>query len=357
MHFKGSLRGWRAVFCLFFPFFLPAVLSKAAEEVNPAGALREKDGYTPAVTADNECNTVTIGTGTSTWEFPMHTYFHDSRTQVIYLASEIGRQGTITALALDVETAPGQDMNDWTIRMKHTTISSYNPARFETNDWTVVYQTYEPNGGIGWRTFNFSRPFEYNGIDNLLVDFSHNNTSYSSDGICRVSTPGGTRSVYAYADSLYKDPLDWSETYFPTSFQSSDNVPNIKLMFCSIIGVDWNSDGLPNFYDYSYFSEFWGYESCLGPDWCGGRDLNRDGIVDISDLQTFVLYWLWPAADLDLDGVVRMADLADFSEHWGSGDCQDTGWCYGCDFDKSGFVDIYDLATLAEYWLMQNEWQ
>ncbi|MFH1370405.1 MAG: hypothetical protein ABII09_03860 [Planctomycetota bacterium] len=349
MLIKGRRWGRKLVFCLVFSIFLPAFLSKAAKAESLAGVPFEKD----AVTANNECNSVTIGTGSSTWELPMHTYFHDSRTQVIYLAGEIGMAGSITGLALDVETAPGLDLNDWTIRMKHTTLSSYVTASFEATGWTVVYEANEPNGSTGWRTFNFSRPFKYNGIDNLMVDFSHNNNSYSSDGLCRVSTPGGIRSVYAYADSYYGDPLDWSETTSPSVFGSS-NVPNIRLMFCSIIGVDFYSDGIPNFYDFSYFSQLW-HESCSSPDWCGGRDLNRDGVVDINDWRTFALFWLWPAADLDMDGVVRMPDLAGFSAQWKSEGCQQPDWCDGCDFDKSGFVDIYDMANLAEYWLMQNE--
>ncbi len=32
-------------------------------------------------------NIVTIGTGTSSWNLPLDTYFQDGRTQTIYLAS------------------------------------------------------------------------------------------------------------------------------------------------------------------------------------------------------------------------------------------------------------------------------
>lgn len=524
--------------------------------VNSCGAAGygEVEDYTLIIGEGNECNNVTIGTGTSTWSFPMHTYYHDSRTQVIYLASEIGQPGRIAALALDVAAVPGQVMNNWTIRMKHTTKSSYNPASFEATGWTIVYQTNEPIGGTGWRTFNLTTPFEYNGVDNLMVDFSHNNSSWSSDGTCRVSTPGGTRSATAYTDSGYGDPLNWSGTTSPT-VSGSTYVPNVRLTVCegnhfpqlsggivnpgagepstnfnydvnyydpdgdaptvkdvyiddvahtmtlqsgsdsngtyrygpttlgvgphtyyfyfedgiggtarlpsagsytgptvnavthtltvasfepdsgvtigvnpldnggqgggiteferiydedtvvtltapsvvdgngfkewqrdsvyftntlaanvtmdtdytltavyepiflSPMDVDWNSDGIPNFYDFGYFSMFWRYALCTSPDWCGGRDLDRDGVVDIDDLQTFAAFWLWPVADLDMDGIVNMPDLAAFSMDWGSGGCENPEWCYGCDFDKSGIVDIYDLAILAEYWLLQNELQ
>ena len=172
--------------------------------------------------------TITIGTGTSTWEYPMHTYWHDSRTQVIYLASEIGVSGTILDLALDVGTVPGQTMNNWTIRMKHTSLSSYSPASFDASDWVVVYQGNEPAGVTGWRTFALSTTFDYNGTDNLLIDFSHNNSSWTTNGMCRYSASGTIRSAYAYTDSDYGDPLTWSGTTSPT-VNASTCVPNVKL--------------------------------------------------------------------------------------------------------------------------------
>ena len=70
----------------------------------------------PLVSADD----ITIGTGTSTWNYPLSIYYHDARTQTIYLASEIGQACSINGLSLDVYQVPGQTMNFFTIRMKHT---------------------------------------------------------------------------------------------------------------------------------------------------------------------------------------------------------------------------------------------
>ena len=175
--------------------------------------------------------TVTIGTGTATWQYPMHTFWHDSRTQVIYLASEIGFSGVISDLALDVETVPGQTLNNWTIRMKHTSLDSYISASLDATGWVVVYQGNEPAGATGWRNFVLSTGFDYNGTDNLLVDFSHNNAIYTTDGMCRCSAAGTSRSVYGYTDSNYGDPLTWSGATAPTVYTST-NVPNVKLTIC-----------------------------------------------------------------------------------------------------------------------------
>jgi hypothetical protein len=181
---------------------------------------------------------ITIGTGSSTSAYPLYTHWPDSRTQVIYLASEIGTGGNITALGLDVDTVPGIMISDWTIRMKHTELSSYgtNQGDYTPLDgvgWTVVHQSAGLPGSPGWRTFDFPFPFEYNGTDNLLIDFSIDNVTSGDSGWCRYSEPGGTRQVYARANNDYGDPLDWSGMTSPPAF-GSDNVPNIQLTIAEI---------------------------------------------------------------------------------------------------------------------------
>ncbi|MBN1490423.1 MAG: choice-of-anchor J domain-containing protein [Phycisphaerae bacterium] len=177
-------------------------------------------------------DTITIGTGTSTSYWPMATYYHDARTQIIYLASEIGVGATIRGIALDVATIPGQTMYNWTIRMKHTPLSAYATASWES-DWTVVYQAMEPRGTTGWRMFYFTTPFDYDGLSNLMVDFSFNNTSYTSDGKCRYSVPGGNRTIYYRTDSGFGDPLAWSGTSSPSPTLSTI-VPNVQLVFAPL---------------------------------------------------------------------------------------------------------------------------
>ena len=178
-------------------------------------------------------DTVTIGDGTGTWNHPMSTYFHDARTQVIYLDSELGSAGEINSLSLDVSDIPGQTMNNFTIRMKHTGMDSYGSSpSWEGSGWTVVYQNNESIGSTGWVTFDFSTSFDYNGTDNLMVDISFNNSSYSSDGYCRVTEPGGDRALHYRTDSYFGDPLAWSGTSDPTP-ASSTYVPNIKLEITS----------------------------------------------------------------------------------------------------------------------------
>lgn len=172
---------------------------------------------------------ISIGQGDESSRHPFRTLWHDSRTQVIYLQSEIGQAASISGLALDVERIPGQSLSDWTIRMKHTSLDRYETAALDADGWVTVYQATEPRGSTGWRFFEFTTAFEYNGVENVMIDFSHNNSSWSSDGRIRATDTGMARTAVAFSDSNHGDPLNWSGTTWPNV--SADNrVPNLRLM-------------------------------------------------------------------------------------------------------------------------------
>ena len=194
------------------------------------------DGKNPKGPCTGDSTTVTIGTGTSDWNYPMRTGYEDSRTQAIYLASEIGASGAIGTLALYVTKVPGQTMKNWTIRMKHTSMTEHcsldaDDSLLNPGHWTVVYQNDETVNSTGWRTFEFQTPFEYNGQDNLMVDFSYNNRSSTSNGTCRSHSVSVKRSACAQSDSLYDDPLNWSGASRPYVWCKYER-PNVKLTIC-----------------------------------------------------------------------------------------------------------------------------
>lgn len=172
---------------------------------------------------------ITIGTGTGTWNYPLSTFYHDARTQIIYLSSELGGPRTITSLSLDVSTLPGQIMNAFTIRMKHTDLSAYiTSSTWESTGWTTVYAANQTMSSTGWNEFSFPTPFTYNGTQNLMVDISFNNSSYTSDGYCRYSLTGAaSRSMYYRTDSGSGDPLAWSGISPTRNLYAG--VPNIRL--------------------------------------------------------------------------------------------------------------------------------
>src|SRR5205823_1316818 len=51
---------------------------------------------------------ISIGSGMASWAHPISTFFRTGRSQVIYLATELGGPRQLTGLALNVTAAPGQ---------------------------------------------------------------------------------------------------------------------------------------------------------------------------------------------------------------------------------------------------------
>ncbi|NQU44014.1 S8 family serine peptidase [bacterium] len=173
----------------------------------------------------------TIGQGTNTCVPPIQNFYEDARTQVIYRANELGDAARFTALSLDIAKAPDEMLFNWTIRIKHTFQSSYDSqSGWEAGGWTVVHQSHVDIDSLGRIVFEFDPPFDYNGVDNLLIDFSHNNPSgvwgYIA-GEVRCTTTPDPRVMHYRTDSEHGDPLAWDRDLVPFSILC--DIPNIFL--------------------------------------------------------------------------------------------------------------------------------
>ncbi|MEI6166079.1 MAG: fibronectin type III domain-containing protein [bacterium] len=176
--------------------------------------------------------TSSLGSGSGSSIYPLATSSDDARTQVIYLPGEVGPAGWIQAVALNVKTAPGQTLKNWTLRLKHTPLVSYTlKSVWESSGWSVVYQTNLTVSATGLIYFPLSPQFYYNGTDNLMVDFSFNNTSHTRDGYSMYTPVVAKRTLYFKANGTYGDPLLWSKTTPRPNLSAS--IPNLLLQFAS----------------------------------------------------------------------------------------------------------------------------
>jgi hypothetical protein len=170
---------------------------------------------------------ITIGGNTQSGGVLLVSQVPVSRCQYIYLASELDGPAKITALAIKVDGLPGQTLNNWTIRMKPTTLSSYVSNIWEATGWTTVYQSNTTIAVMGWVTFQFTNAFFYDGTNNLMIDFSFRNTTGSSGGSSRVTSTSGNRLLFLYGDTSIGDPLTWSGST-PTAY-TYPQVSDIQL--------------------------------------------------------------------------------------------------------------------------------
>ncbi|MCI0473712.1 MAG: YCF48-related protein, partial [Ignavibacteria bacterium] len=123
-----------------------------------------------------------IGTGTTRIGYPFFTYYMDSRTDMLYLASEItangGGPGPITSVGFYFDSVSTQTMNGFKIKMQNTTKTSL--TGFDSTGWTTVYSgTYLPSQGTGLQLIQLNTPFMYESGKNLLVEICFNNSLYT----------------------------------------------------------------------------------------------------------------------------------------------------------------------------------
>ena len=112
---------------------------------------------------------------------PFGTYYHDDRTQMLYLASELlangGTNGLVQSVGFEVASADPAGMNGFTIKMGHT--SSTELTGWETNT-TTVYSSGSYTASNGWNDFVLQTPFLWNGVDNVVIEVCFDNAAWTN---------------------------------------------------------------------------------------------------------------------------------------------------------------------------------
>jgi hypothetical protein len=223
---------------------------------------------------------------------PFMTNYKKVRTQALYHADELGGKAqTISSLALNIQKVPAIEIQNWTIRMKHTTLTEYSStAQFDNEDWMVVYDANETIPDTGWHEFALETDFAYDGVDNLLIDFSFDSSAIST---------GGFGYVYDSVTPVNRMLSYWSNTGDPLQFQT----PNIrwKRLLNLILKGQPDVDVLVS-------------------------DFNYNCSVGIEDLMTMVNAWLTQDGDVDynpdcdispaIDEKIDLADYAVLASEW-----------------------------------------
>jgi len=135
----------------------------------------------------------TIGTGTASISTsgitPFSTYYHDGRTQYVYLASELTAAGMTAGLihqfGFDFSAVGGQPASNVNLKMANTNASVITSLQSPT--WTTVWSsstvspTTSTTAGSGFNMWTLSTPFSWNGSSNIIVEICFDNTSYTSN--------------------------------------------------------------------------------------------------------------------------------------------------------------------------------
>lgn len=136
-----------------------------------------------------------------------------TRTQMIYLQSEVGSAALLQGLAIDMAVLPSLYYRhiNVTVRLKHTTKRSTSEmGAFESDGWTTVFSSSATLDVLGWNRLPFSRPFAYNGTDHLMVDITTTASYYGSYSRAYGRTTSPARVLTLSTSNNYGDPLKWT---------------------------------------------------------------------------------------------------------------------------------------------------
>ena len=127
---------------------------------------------------------VCIGNGNIISGYPFYTYYEDSRTDMLYLSSEIiagggNSTGAITKIGFQVDSVNSQVMHGFTIKMQNTSLTSL--TGFVTTNWTTVWTGDYTVPGTGWQYLILQNPFVYTSGSNLLIEICYNNSSWTAN--------------------------------------------------------------------------------------------------------------------------------------------------------------------------------
>lgn len=164
--------------------------------------------------------TVTIGNGTSTdYSNPFETYFNYGWSSQLYLKSEIGAAGSISAIGYYVSNSgPSYTLDNQKIYVRHSSLASFADKYYPTTTgFTLVYSGSITFGASGWKTVVFNTPFAYNGVDNLeIMVESRDGSTFTSAIQSRYTSQAG--------GSIYRTKYDYNDYSFPTTYQAGGRV-------------------------------------------------------------------------------------------------------------------------------------
>ena len=170
-----------------------------------------------------------IGTGTTAVGYPFYTLYEDSRTQMLYTASEIlangGSSGNIIRIGFNVSSVGSPSMSNFSIKMQNTTQTTV--TSWVSSGWTPVYSgTYAP-AGTGWQYIDLQTPFSWNSTQNLLIEICYDNNDWDANTTVYSTTA---------ASMTYHQHLDGTSGCTMTGGSVQSTRPNICLRMSMIVG-------------------------------------------------------------------------------------------------------------------------
>jgi len=151
---------------------------------------------------------ITLGTGTAlTGATTQPTAFCNRwasfRMQTIYTAAELNTSGlsagNISAMAFNITTLGDAATNaNFTVRIGTTSQNTFATTAWLTPTYTTVFPaaTYTHTAS-GWQTINFSTPYTWDGISNLIIDIQYDGADNVNNSITYFTATTGNTVLHS----------------------------------------------------------------------------------------------------------------------------------------------------------------
>lgn len=169
--------------------------------------------------------------GVGSNQFPFYNLYKANRTQMIYLADELGAgEKTIKQIGFEIIEVANKQNNlvNFTIKIKHTDISQFSSSFFSMHDAETVFHSasYQMPFAPGWHYWNING-FQYDGKRNLLIEINWGQNPGWTSPFYRVASTEINRNRVAYGitDHHATAPFSGVSPIRPNLFLSFDTPP------------------------------------------------------------------------------------------------------------------------------------
>jgi hypothetical protein len=182
---------------------------------------------------------IQLGNGTSAYSTttanPIGQYYTSQQMQFVILASEIQAlgftSGNFNSLAFEVTNPAGAALNNYSISMGATTLSSLTTSSWQSG-LQQVYSSPSHVSFNGLNNFEFDDPYYWDGVSNIIVQFCFSNgtSNYTTNGTVTYNSPGYTCGIGYYTDGAF---TCGSPSYYYTVTSRPNFYFNVGTMGCA----------------------------------------------------------------------------------------------------------------------------
>ena len=160
-------------------------------------------------------------TSAPTGSNPFGQFYTGNKEQFLILASELQAQGAaggnissigFNVTAINNPTSSGSNHDGFTVKIKSTSSTALTTS-FETGA-TQVYTATSYQTVVGWNTFVFSTPFQWDGQSNIIIEtcFDNGASNWSGNATINTTTTSFNSCTYKYSDGSNNECAESSGT-------------------------------------------------------------------------------------------------------------------------------------------------